>query len=95
MELSKKQKKKLLNEYKNQNQKNYYLNKNEAIELFAYLEETLEKSECDKTLKNTKKWLKEHIADEKRCNFIIKEIKDNGGFCDCEVLNNCYEDYDI
>ena len=25
----------------------------------------------------------------------IEEIQSMGGFCDCEVLLNCYEDYEL
>ncbi len=55
----------------------------------------LEKVECDHTLKNTENWLKKNIDDEEKCNQIRQEIKDDGGYCDCEVLCNCYEEYDI
>lgn len=26
---------------------------------------------------------------------VRREIKEDGGYCDCEVLCNCYEEYDI
>lgn len=95
MELSKEQKRKMIHVYKMKNQKNFYLKKKEAVKLFQYLEEMLENSECDHTLKNTNRWLKENIADEERCECIRQEMKESGGFCDCEVLDNCYEEYDI
>lgn len=95
MSLSKEQKRKMIHAYKTKNQKIYYLKKEEAVELFQYLEEILEDSGCDHTLKNTNQWLKENIADEERCECIRQEMKESGGFCDCEVLDNCYEEYDI
>lgn len=95
MEMSKKQKKEALRAYKEKNKKNYYLSKEEVTELFQYLEEALEMVACDHTLKNTDNWLRENIDDEERCNHIRQEIKADGGYCDCEVLCNCYEEYDI
>ena len=26
---------------------------------------------------------------------ILNELEDMGGYCDCEVLRSCYEDYEL
>ncbi len=72
----------------------YILSKKEAQKLFAYLEDHLDTCGCDHTLCCTEKWLKDNISAELHEN-VIAEINDMGGYCDCEVLLNCYEDYDI
>jgi len=74
--------------------KDYILTEENVQELFEYLEEQLDASGCDHTLRHTKQWLKDNIPQE-LIEDAIAEIKDMGGFCDCEVLLNCYEDYDI
>lgn len=63
-------------------------------ELFAYLEEQLNDTGCDHTLRHTKQWLKDTIFDA-LFESVLEEITNMGGYCDCEVLLNCYEDYDI
>lgn len=95
MNLSKEQKKAALRAYKEKEKKQYCLKKKEVEELFRFLEEKLEKTECDHTLINTEQWLKDNICDEERRERVRQEINDAGGLCDCEVLYNCYEDYDM
>ncbi len=34
------------------------------------------------------------MPEEKRAA-VLAEIREMGGYCDCEVLMNCYEKYDI
>ena len=38
--------------------------------------------------------LYEHCPPEKKAG-ILDEIKEMGGYCDCEVLLNCYERYEL
>jgi hypothetical protein len=53
--------------------------------LFSYLDEVLEDHGCDDTLKYTEKFLNDNeLPMEKSLNW----LRDNGGFCDCEVLSN-------
>lgn len=53
--------------------------------LFDYLDELLEEHGCDDTLKYTESFLKDkELPVEKSLNW----LRDNGGFCDCEVLAN-------
>ena len=73
---------------------NYILSEENVQKLFEYLEEQLEACGCDHTLRSTEQWLKDNLSTELHKN-VIAEINDMGGYCDCEVLLNCYEDYDI
>lgn len=43
---------------------------------------------------HTKQWLKNNQPQDK-IEDILNEMEEMGGYCDCEVLLNCYEDYDI
>lgn len=93
-ELSKEEKKALVKKWKATQKKKYILSKIKAQKLFRYLEAQLEATPCDNTLHFTEQWLEDNIPQEKIEN-IITEIKDMGGYCDCEVLFNCYDKYDI
>ena len=72
----------------------YILSEENVQKLFAYLENQLDACGCDHTLRCTEQWLKDNISAELHKR-VIAEIMDMGGYCDCEVLLNCYEDYDI
>ncbi|MBO5510289.1 MAG: DUF2695 domain-containing protein [Clostridia bacterium] len=72
----------------------YILSKEDVQNLFAYLEDQLDACDCDSTLRYTEQWLKDNISRELH-ESVMAEITDMGGYCDCEVLLNCYEDYDI
>ena len=93
-DLSKEEKKALMKEWKTSKENKYILSKINAEDLFQYLETQLEDNPCDDTLHYTKQWLEENLAPEK-INGVIEEIEEMGGYCDCEVLSNCYEEYDI
>lgn len=72
----------------------YILSKENVQKLFAYLQEQVDACGCDNTLRFTEQWLKDNISAE-LYKSVIEEITGMGGYCDCEVLFNCYEDYDI
>jgi len=93
-ELSKVDKKVLSVAWKEMQNKGYLLTEENVQELFEYLEEQLDNTGCDHTLRHTRRWLEEHLSKDK-INEAIEEITDMGGYCDCEVLLNCYEEYDI
>ena len=94
-EMTKNQKKEALRAWRQKEKKSYCLEKEEVEKLFEYLEEALEEEECDNSLKNTEQWIIDNIDDEERRDQVRREIKEDGGYCDCEVLGNCYEEYDI
>lgn len=54
--------------------------------LFDFLDEVLEKNTCDDSLKLTKQFLNsQNIQNREE---VENWLKENGGFCDCEVLYN-------
>ncbi len=92
--LSREEKNALKKTWKATQSKVYILTETDVQELFEYLEEQLDNYGCDHSLRHTERWLKDHISQE-MIEPVITEITDMGGYCDCEVLLNCYEDYDI
>ena len=92
--LSKEDKNTLEKAWKAAQSNDYILAEENVQELFEYLEEQLDNSYCNHTLHHTEQWLKDNISKE-MIESVITEITDMGGYCDCEVLLNCYEDYDI
>ena len=91
-ELSKEDKKALLKKWKDAQNKKYILSKTKVRSLFRYLEAQLLKTACDNTLHFTEQWLENNLPPEK-IESVIAEIHEMGGYCDCEVLFNCYETY--
>jgi hypothetical protein len=71
---------------------NYLLSLEQVASLFDYLDEKLEEDGCDNTLRYTKEWLAMHLPEDQH-EAILAEMEEMGGYCDCEVLFNCYEDY--
>lgn len=93
-DMSKEEKKALMKKWKAAQNKKYILSKARAQTLFRYLEAELENTACNHTLRYTEQWLKDNLPQEK-IESVITEMKEMGGYCDCEVLLNCYEKYDI
>ena len=93
-EVSKQHKKELLQKWKAEQNKKYILNKTSVKKLFSYLKRELSKEPCDHSLRRTERWIDAHCPPEKK-EGIIQELHDMGGFCDCEVLMNCYERYEL
>ncbi|HEX8246876.1 MAG TPA: DUF2695 domain-containing protein [Pyrinomonadaceae bacterium] len=56
--------------------------------LFDYLNENPD--DCDDTLRQTTKFIKERNLPEKE---MIAWLNENGGFCDCEVLANVEDNW--
>jgi hypothetical protein len=61
------------------------LGETELAALFAAVEASLDLASCDHTLRHVLAWLAEHghVSDA-----IVVWLKDNGGYCDCEVVAN-------
>lgn len=57
--------------------------------LLEYLEEQLERIDCDHSHHLTRRWAKENGIDEEQ---LIASMSHFGGFCDCEVLMNLEPD---
>jgi len=94
MNLSMESRKAALKQWKAAQKREYILSKASVEDLFAYLAEQLDLEGCDHTLRFTQAWLDTN-CDANNRTAILEEIKSMGGFCDCEVLMNCYEEYDI
>lgn len=60
--------------------------------LFDHLDEQLSESDCDHSHKLTKDFLQSLKVDN--IEQIIEWLKENGGYCDCEVLANIEEKFD-
>lgn len=80
--------------WKAEQNKKYLLNKTKVRQLFRFLQKELDKEPCDHTLKKTAQWVGAHCPPDK-LEPILQEMRDMGGYCDCEVLLNCYERYEI
>lgn len=93
-ELSKAEKKALTKAWKELHSRDYLLTEENVQELFEFLENQMDNFGCDHTLRHTEQWIKENIPQE-MVERVLAEIRDMGGYCDCEVLLNCYEDYDM
>ena len=87
--MDKQRKKELLAQFKKQENEKVLSGLNTDIQnihdLLDYIDEYLEENDCDDTLSATTKFLKENdIEIESTLNW----LKNNGGYCDCEVLAN-------
>lgn len=91
-ELSKAEKKELMKKWKAQQNRKCVLSRTRVKKLFAFLDKRLEEESCDETLRFTKEWLAANISPEKQ-EAALTEMAEMGGYCDCEVLANCYEQY--
>ena len=92
--LSKEEKRAMKKQWEEDQREEYLLSIEQVTELFSYLEDELNKEPCNHSLLKTENWLLNHFEDEQRSS-ILHEIQEMGGYCDCEVLMNCYEDYEI
>lgn len=75
-------------------EKGKLLSYDQVQSLMAYVQLRLLEADCDHTLRHTSQWLKDFIPPEQH-DAIIKELWNMGGFCDCEVLMNGYQEYDL
>ncbi len=68
------------------------ISKEKFTQLFDFLDEKLGEYDCDDSLKLTNEFLRKNKIKN------VKEIENwfqkNGGYCDCEVLNNVEEMFD-
>ena len=60
--------------------------------LFDFLDEKLSEDGCDDTLKLTSEFFEENGIEN--IDEIENWLRENGGYCDCEVLNNVEEMFD-
>lgn len=81
-------------EYRKQQRLEHILSENEAASLLQYVELKLQYHTCKHDHRYTLEWLEQHV-DFMQHEAILSELEDMGGYCDCEVLLNCYEDYEL
>ena len=75
-------------------EKGRVLKRAQAKNLFTYLSIRLDQEGCDDTLRFTQVWLEDNLPAD-QFEPALAELTGMGGFCDCEVLMNCYEDYEL
>ena len=78
-------------EYRKQQRLEHILSENEAASLLQYVELKLQYHTCKHDHRYTLEWLEQHV-DFMQHEAILTELEDMGGYCDCEVVLNCYED---
>lgn len=81
-------------EYSPQRQISHILSANDAASLMKYVEIRVHEEGCNHTHRFCQAWLDEHVSFVHH-HAIMNELEDMGGYCDCEVLQNCYEDYKL
>ncbi|MDR3753940.1 MAG: DUF2695 domain-containing protein [Terracidiphilus sp.] len=53
--------------------------------LFSFLDEALQTQDCDDTLRLTRDFIVRNVL---KGDEMVEWLEDNGGYCDCEVLDN-------
>ena len=81
-------------EYKAKQKIDHILSADEAASLLQYLELKLQYHTCKHDHPYPLEWLEQHV-DFMQHEAILTELEDMGGYCDCEVVLNCYEDYQL
>lgn len=81
-------------EYKKQQARTHLLSANDADALLKYVDIRVQAEGCNHTHRFTQEWLDAHV-DFMKHDAILEELENMGGYCDCEVVLNCYEDYDL
>lgn len=81
-------------EYKPQQKTSHILTPDEAASLLQFIELRLQYHACKHNHRFTMLWLEHHV-DFMKHDAILTELEDMGGYCDCAILSNCYEDYNL
>ncbi len=81
-------------EYQKQQRSEHILSANEADSLLKYVDIRVQEEGCNHTHRFTQEWLDANI-DFMKHDAILNELENMGGYCDCEVVMNCYEDYEL
>ena len=81
-------------EYKPQQRINHLLTPDQAASLMQYVELKLQYHTCKHQHRFTQEWLDQNISFMQH-EAILNELENMGGYCDCAVLSNCYEDYEL
>ncbi len=81
-------------EYKTQQKKEHLLTPDQAASLLQYIELRLQYHTCKHNHRFTQEWLEQNM-DFMKHNAVLDELENMEGYCDCAVLRNCYEDYEL
>ncbi len=81
-------------EYHAQQKIDHILTPDQAASLLQYIELKLQYHTCKHNHRFTQEWLEQNISFMQH-DAILNELEDMGGYCDCEVLRSCYEDYEL
>lgn len=81
-------------EYRAQQKIDHILTADQAAALLQYVELKLQYHTCKHDHRFTQEWLEQNISFMQH-DAILNELEDMGGYCDCEVLRSCYEDYEL
>ena len=81
-------------EYRAQQKIDHILTADQAASLLQYVELKLQYHTCKHDHRFTHEWLEQNISFMQH-DAILNELEDMGGYCDCEVLRSCYEDYEL
>ncbi|MCF0068892.1 DUF2695 domain-containing protein [Dyadobacter sp. CY261] len=68
------------------------MTRTEFRELFDYLDEKLNKQECDNQNTLSKKFLEDNGITN--TNSVLEWLAEKGGYCDCEILANVEEHFE-
>lgn len=80
--------------YQAQQRIEHLLTPDQAAALLQYVEIRILDSGCNHTHRYTQAWLDENI-DFMKHEEVLCELENMGGYCDCEVVKNCFEDYKL
>jgi hypothetical protein len=59
--------------------------------LFDHVDAQLATQSCDHSLKTTRQWLDENVADPEP---VLSWLREHGGYCDCEVVANAADHFE-
>ena len=80
--------------YQPQQRIDHILTATQASSLLQHLEICLQDNGCNHTHRFTQLWLDGNVSFMHH-EAVLNELEDMGGYCDCEVLHNCYVDYEL
>ena len=86
----------LMEEYRHQRKREFEnslpMKKELFLELFDYLDEKSETTECQHDFSLTRQFLSDKEVDSEK---VLAFLQANGGYCDCEVLFNVEEKFEV
>ena len=81
-------------QYRTQQKIDHILTPDQAASLLQHIELKLQYHTCKHNHRFTQEWLEQNISFMQH-DAVLNELENMGGYCDCEVLRSCYEDYQL